>query len=430
MSWHASSGGGGHRSRREPPDRTAGAVRRRYARIWRDAVAPESPHQPSAMPAALRGLRVALVHDYLNQQGGAENVVEVLLDMFPGAPVYTSVYDAAAVSDRWRRVDIRTSFMQRLSPTVKMARTLVPLYPMAFESFDLSEYDLVLSSTTAFAKGIVTRPETCHVCYCNNPTRFLWMYHDYLRYERLPDAIKRVIPLLATPMRVWDQAAAQRPDYFVAGSFNAARRIATYYRRESDVVQPPIDVAEFEASAAPGDYFLVVSRLQPYKRVDLAIEACNRLGLPLHVIGDGHDRARLQRMAGPTIVFQGRVSRDVVRQELTSCRALIFPGEEDFGLTPLEAQASGRPVVAFGRGGALETVRDGVTGVLFHEQTVDALETCLREFDPGRYDPGAARMQAESFDVTRFKERLYGVIARRYTEHRQAYQAMTPNGAT
>jgi glycosyltransferase involved in cell wall biosynthesis len=351
--------------------------------------------------------------------------VEVFAQMFPGAPIYTSVYDPEVMPDVWRTLDIRTSFMQRLSPKLKFTKPLVPLYPAAFELFDLSEFDLVLSSTTAFAKAVVTRPETCHICYCNNPTRFVWMYHDYLRYERLPGAVKRMMPLLATPMRVWDYAAAQRPDYYVAGSYNAARRIAKYYRRESDVVQPPIDVDAFAPSSSRGEFLLVVSRLQPYKRIDLAVEACNRLRLPLRVIGTGPDLERLRRLAGPTVEFLGYASDQTVRESLAACRALLFPGEEDFGLTPLEAQASGRPVIAFGRGGALETVIPGVTGEFFGEQTVDALAAVLDAFDDARYNPHAIREHAVRFGVQSFKERLYAVIESRYGEHRQGLEALS-----
>jgi len=369
------------------------------------------------LPASLRSARVALVHDYLNQAGGAEKVVEIFAEMFPGAPIYTSVYDRERMPAVWRTLDIRTSFMQRITPRVGLAKALVPLYPTAFELFDLSSYDLVLSSTTAFAKGVITRPETCHVCYCNNPTRLVWMYHDYLRYERLPPGARCLLPWLTTPLRVWDYAAAQRVDYFVAGSFNAARRIAKYYRRESDVVQPAIDTTQFHPSDSIEDFFLVVSRLQPYKRIDLAVEACTRLGLPLRIVGSGPDQVRLQRLAGPPVRFLGRVSDAEVQNLLARCRALLFPGEEDFGLTPLEAQASGRPVIAYGVGGVLETVIEGQTGQFFREPTVDALMDVLRNFDD-RYDPAVLRRQAERFDKRVFKERMYGVLSCRYQEYR------------
>lgn len=367
-------------------------------------------------PESLRSLRVALVHDYLNQNGGAERVVEVFTEMFPKAPVFTSVYDAGAMPDRWRSVDIRTSFMQRISPAMRVAKALLPLYPTAFESFDLRNYDLVLSSTTAFAKGVLTRPETCHVCYCNSPSRFLWAYDEYVEFEHFPRVALRVLPWLATPLRMWDFQAAQRVDYFVAGSHNAARRIAKYYRRESDVLQPPVETDRFTTSADVHAFFLVVSRLQPYKRIDLAVEACTRLNLPLHVIGDGPDRSRLERLAGGSVRFFGRVADEEVRRQMSVCRALLFPGEEDFGLTPVEVQASGRPVVAYGAGGALETVRDGETGVYFRPQSVEALCSCLLTLED-HFDSSVLRAHARQFDVDVFKKRMYDLLARRYHEY-------------
>jgi glycosyltransferase involved in cell wall biosynthesis len=379
------------------------------------------------VPESLRSLRVALVHDYLNQPGGAERVVEVFTRMFPDAPLYTSTYDAGSMPDYWRSVDVRTSYLQRLSPSVRLVKAFTPLYPAAFESFDLTGYDLVLSSSTTFAKGVITRPETCHVCYLNNTTRFLWMYHDYIRHERLPPGARAVLPWLSTPIRVWDYAAAQRVDAFVAGSYNAARRIWKYYRRESEVLQPPIDAAAFSPQPDHGDYFLVLARLQPYKRLDLAVEACTRLGLPLHVVGDGPDRSRLQRLAGPTVRFLGRVPDQEVANQLAGCRALIWPGEEDFGLAPLEAQASGRPVIALEAGGALETVKGDETGMFFSTPTVESLVHALESFTD-HYDPAALRRHALRFDQAAFTERLYGLLSRQYDEHQEKLRQISGGG--
>lgn len=373
--------------------------------------------EPTDRPDILRGLKVAIVHDYLNQPGGAETVVDMFADMFPGAPIFTSVYDRERMPDSWKGRDIHTSFMQRISPSLKVAKALVPLYPTAFESFNLSEYDLVLSSTTSFAKGVITPPSTCHVCYCNTPTRFVWMYHDYVAYERLPGPARGLLPWLITPLRTWDYVAAQRVDYFIAGSRNASRRIAKFYRRDSDVVHSPINVADFHPSIARGDFFLVMSRLQPYKRIDLAVEACNRLRVPLRIAGDGPDLARLRGIAGPTVEFLGRVSDTERRNLMGQCRALVFPGEEDYGLTPLEAMASGRPVVAYRGGGALETVEEGVTGVFFDRPHPDSLAAALESLGDD-FDPVAIRMHAEAFDVAVFKRRMFDVLARRYAEYR------------
>jgi glycosyltransferase involved in cell wall biosynthesis len=380
-----------------------------------------------SIPDNLQSLRVALVHDYLNQPGGAEKVVEVFTEMFPEAPLYTSTYDPDSMPDHWRSVDVRTSYLQRLSPSVRLARAFTPLYPAAFESFDLSGYELVLSSTTTFAKGVITRPETFHVSYINNTTRFLWMYHDYVRHERLPFGARALLPWLASPIRVWDYAAAQRVDAFVAGSYNAARRIWKYYRRESDVLQPPIDASAFAPRAGHGDYFLILARLQPYKRIDLAVEACNRLGVPLHVVGDGPDRPRLERLAGSTVRFLGRLADAEVAKQLACCRALIWPGEEDFGLAPLEAQASGRPVIALQAGGALETVIAGETGLFFPEPTVESLVTALASFTDS-FDPAALQRHALQFDKAVFKGRLYSLLSRRYDEHQSAMRRLSSSG--
>ena len=352
-------------------------------------------------------MRVALVHDYLNQEGGAEKVVDVFCSMFPGAPLYTSVFDAKAMSKRWQSVEVRTSFMQKVSPRLKIAKMLLPLYPSAFESFDLTGFDLVLSSCSTFSKGVLTPPGATHVCYCHNTTRPLWMYHEYVAREHLGRGQRAILPPIVSTLRLWDFAAAQRVDHFIANSKTTAARIRKFYRREAVVIEPPIRVAEFEGPECRIEpYFLVVARLQSYKRIDLAIEAANLLRVPLKVAGSGPDEARLRRLAGPTVQFLGRVSNPVRVQLYRRCCALIVPGEEDFGLNALEAQAAGRPVVAFGAGGSLETVVQDVTGVLFAEQSVDALAEALRGFNPVTYDPAACRLQAGRFDESMFKRRL------------------------
>lgn len=352
-------------------------------------------------------MRVALVHDYLNQAGGAEKVVEVFCRMFPEAPVYTSLYDPAAMPDFWRGVDVRTSFMQRLSPRLAIAKRLIMLYPSAFESFDFSGYDLVLSSCSTFSKGVVTHPGTLHLCYCHNSTRFAWMYHEYVAHEGIGALQRALLPVLVSRMRVWDYAAAQRPDHFVANSQTTAARIAKYYRREAPVIPPPIQTADF----AGGDggvepFFLVLSRLQSYKRIDLAVRAARDLGMTLKIVGRGPDEARLRSLGGPGVEFLGRVPDQERVRLLQRCSALIVPGKEDFGIVSLEAQAAGRPVIAFAAGGSLETVIDGQTGSFFHEPTVDALREALREFRVDRFEPAVCRANAARFDVEEFTRRL------------------------
>jgi glycosyltransferase involved in cell wall biosynthesis len=352
-------------------------------------------------------MRVALVHDYLNQAGGAEKVARVFCDLFPGAPLFTSVYDAAAMPDAWRAVDVRTSFLQHLSPRLKVAKMLLPLYPAAFESFDLRGYDLVLSSCSTFAKGVLTSPGSVHVSYCHNTNRPLWMYHDYVAHESLGRLQRAVLPAIMGPLRLWDLAAAQRVDHFVANSRATAERIAKFYRRDALVLEPPIRLAEFAGETVPPEeYFLIISRLQSYKRLDIAVEAASRSSLPLVVAGRGPDAARLRALAGPTVRFVGAVSDAERVRLLKRCRALIVPGREDFGLTSLEAQAAGRPVIAYAQGGSLETVVPGQTGLLFGSQGADALAALLQAFDATAFSADACRAQAARFDEPVFKQRL------------------------
>lgn len=353
-------------------------------------------------------MSIALVHDYLFEQGGAENVVEVLLDIFPDAPLYTSIYDPEVMSPAFRRHQVRTSFLQRITRRKAHAKALLPLYVPAFSSFDLSQYDVVLSSASSFAKFIRVRPDARHLCLCYTPTRFLWTPDAYLANHVRSYYWPLLRPLLCR-LRAADFAAAQRVDRFIAISGVVAERIRTCYGRDAEVIYPPVDCSRFHPRnrVAPAEpYYLVVSRLLPYKRVDLAVQACSRLQLPLVIVGDGPDRRRLERLSGPTVRFVGRRPDDEVRRYLATCQALLFPGEEDFGLTAVEAQASGRPVIAFAGGGALETVIDGRTGLLFREQTVDALTAVLADFQQWSFDTTAVRQNALRFDTAVFREQI------------------------
>jgi glycosyltransferase involved in cell wall biosynthesis len=372
-------------------------------------------------------MKVALVHDYLNQMGGAERVVLAFHDIFPDAPLYTSIYDPQRVDPAFRTMDIRTTFMQQLPLVTKHHQPYLPLYPLAMESLDLRGYDLVLSSSSAFGKGVITRPETMHICYCHTPMRWCWNYDEYVEREHLGGVARRVLPLLISSMRVWDQTSSMRVDSFIANSPVVAERIKKYYRREAVIIPPPVDVSRFpfDSMTQPEDYFLIVSRLIPYKRIDLAIEACNQLGLPLVIIGSGRDLPRLQKLAGPTIRFMGRLSDQEVLHYFTHCRAFLFPGEEDFGITPLEAQAAGRPVIAYGAGGALASIIEGVTGTFFSEQTADSLAEVLTTFDPRHYNPQSIRNHALEFDMPRFRRRILQFIEAKMSEHKVP-EARTP----
>ena len=360
----------------------------------------------------VRSPRVALVASWLNQYGGAERVLEVVHDLFPAAPVFTSTYWPAAMPPGYRDWDIRASFLDRLPFARQNQRWLLPLYPAAFESLDLRGYDIILSITSAFAHGVHVPAGGRHICYCLTPARFLWNYGEYVERERIGRLPRAILPLFIRSLRAWDRHAADRVTRFCAISKKVRERIAACYQRDAAIVYPPVDVERFSISRAPGDYFLILSRLVPYKRIDLAVQAFNALGLPLVIAGNGRDRARLQEKAKPNVRFLGRVSDGEGRDLLSRCRAFLFPGEEDFGITPLEANASGRPVIAFAGGGALDSTIEGVTGEFFREPTAAALAQVVSAFDDRKYDPHAIRKHAEKFGVGVFKEELLDQMAK------------------
>ncbi len=351
--------------------------------------------------------RVALVHDWLNQVGGAESVLETLVGMFSGAPVYTSIYAPEIMPAHYRSWDIRTTFMQRLPDIRRHHQVYMPVYPLAFRALRMAGYDLILSNKSGFCHFVATPPNARHVCYCLTPTRFLWQYETYREREALPPAADLALRPVVSTLRRWDYAAAQRVSHFVAISTEVQKRIRDYYGRDSTIIFPPVDLTRFLPRAeAAGDYFLAGGRLIPYKRVDLAVRACSELGLKLLVYGDGRDRPALEKMAGPSVTFLGRVPWDELACLFQGARAFIFPGREDFGIAPLEAQAAGRPVIAYAGGGALDTVLPGKTGEFFADQTVESLEAALLAFEPASYDPAACRENAERFGTERFEREL------------------------
>jgi glycosyltransferase involved in cell wall biosynthesis len=358
--------------------------------------------------------RIALVHDWLNQLGGAENVLETLVGMFPGAPVFTSMYAPERMPAAYRAWDIRTTFMQRLPGVTTRHQAYMPIYPLAFSRMNLAGYDLILSNKSGFCHGVPAPAGAVHVCYCLTPTRFLWQYELYRERERLGAAVNLVMRGLMAPLRKWDYAAAQRVHHFIAISTEIRERIRRFYGRDSTIIFPPVDMDCYQpADEPPGDYFLAGGRLIPYKRTDLAVQACTELGLRLLVFGEGRDRAELERIAGPTVSFLGRVSCDQLAQLYAHARAFIFPGLEDFGIAPVEAQAAGRPVIAFRGGGALDTVIPGKTGEFFAAPTVESLAAALTAFDPANYDPAACRANAERFGAERFEHELREFVERR-----------------
>ena len=357
-------------------------------------------------------MRVALVHDYLNQMGGAERVVESFHRLWPEAPIFTTIADRDALPASLRDADIRVSWMQRLPGWKRHYRAFLPLYPLAIEAMDLRGYDVIVSSSSAWAKAVRTPVGAVHVCYCHTPMRWVWDYEHYVAREGFGVLTRLALPPVIGALRAWDVRTAARPTHIVVNSHLVQDRVQRCWGRTSEVLHPPVDTGRFAVGEGPGRSHLVVARLAHYKRIDLAVAAFTALGLPLEIIGDGPARAALEAMAGPTITFRGRVDDAGVARAMRDCRALVFPGEEDFGITPLEANASGRPVIAFGSGGALETVRDGVTGVLFGAQTADALARAVERAESVAWDAPAIRRHADAFSVAHFEARFRGIVER------------------
>jgi glycosyltransferase involved in cell wall biosynthesis len=367
-------------------------------------------------------VRLALVHDYLTEMGGAERVVYALTRMFPEAQLYTSVYDSRACPDFADR-DVRTTFMQGFTRRKALTKGLFPLFPAAFRRLDLSGFDVVISSSSGFAHHVRVPASALHVCYCHNPPRFLWQPDDYFRSRRVA---QHLLGPALWRLRRLDLMAAQNVDAYVANSATVAARIRATYGRDADVIHPPVDVSRYEITSERSSKFLVVSRLLAYKRIDLAVEAATRTGLPLDVFGDGPERRRLERVAGPSVRFLGRRDDDFVQRALARCTALLLPGIEDFGLTPVEAQASGRPPVAFATGGALETVRDGETGFLFSEPTCEALTAAMRRASSEQLAPERLRTWAENFDSAAFERRLNSFLAERGEPKQKGFGPQLP----
>jgi glycosyltransferase involved in cell wall biosynthesis len=364
---------------------------------------------------------------------GGERVVEALCELFPQADLFALVADRKTLSPELQKHKLTTSFLQKLPGSRKWHRYMLPLYPLAVEQFDLRRYDLVISSESGPAKGVLTGPETLHLCYCHTPMRYIWdFYQEYENGSGLGPLRKLVFGLTAHYARLWDHASASRVDYFAANSHRVASRIKKYYRREAEVIHPPVDVARAQLAGNIEDYYLIVGQLVNYKRVDLAIEACNQLGRTLRIVGVGEEYQRLRRTAGKTVNFLGALSDEEVQNQYAHCRALLFPGEEDFGIVPVEAQASGRPVIAFGKGGARETVigadRDELaipersTGLFFGEQRADSLVKAILKFEAEErhFSPSFIRAHAEQFDKKHFLKKMGSFVAEKLEEYCEA----------
>lgn len=358
-------------------------------------------------------MRVALVHDYLVQGlRGAERVLMVLHEMWPQAPVYTLVYDAEAMGPEFSDWDIRTSFIQRIPGGIKHYQKLIALMPAAVERLRLTGYDLIISDSSAWVKSARQRPDAIHICYCYSPARFLWHWSkEYIASLPTVAPAKWVARGMLPALRWWDKRTAQRPTHLIAISAAVRERIRSYWGRDAVIIHPPVDTSSFQPEDCDEDYYLVVAALNPYKKVDLAVEAFNKLRKPLVVIGDGPMRAHIGRIAGPTITLRGKVTEEELRRYYARCRAFVMPQEEDFGLAPVEAMSAGRPVIAYAAGGALETVVDGETGVLFREQTVESLIQAVRQFESNYFDKARCRARAEEFDTQHFRKRFEAFVA-------------------
>jgi len=366
-------------------------------------------------------IKVALVHDWLTGRRGGEKVLEVLAEIFPQAPIYTLFHFPNSQLPEIEKKEIHTSFLQRAPFIRRFYRYYLPLFPLAIELFDLQAYDLIISSSHCVAKGIIARPESLHVAYIHSPMRYAWnQYHAYFSPQRLSLLKRLLIPPQIHYLRLWDVASSARVDYFVANSLHVARRIERYYRRQAEVIYPPADTEFFFPAAdnSKEDYFLIVSALVPYKRIDLAIEAFNRLGWSLVIIGQGPEEKKLKRLAGPSIRFLKNVSDEELRCYYQRARGFILPGEEDFGLATVEAQACGTPVVAYGRGGSAEIVLPEVTGILFEELTVESLLEALDKFTRLPFNKAAIRQQAEKFSRHIFRNKMIDLINRLWLNHR------------
>ncbi len=364
-------------------------------------------------------MKVALVHDYLSQDGGAERVLKAFHELWPEAPIFVLFYDKKKIIG-FENAKIKQSFISKLPFNKTKYQWYLPWMPLATERHNLHEFDVVISSTSAFAKGVLTRPDTLHISYCHTPTRYLWTdTHEYieeLKYNRL---VKAFLPKLIHHLRIWDKMSVDRVDHFIANSGTVKNRIQKYYRRDSDIIYPPADIDNFEVSGEIGDYYVTGGRLVPYKRFDLVIQVFNRLGWPLKIFGDGQETENLRKLAKDNIKFLGRIDDREKARLLSRARAFIHPQVEDLGITPIESMATGRPVIAYPVGGAGETIIPGETGVFFKEQTWESLFDVILHFNYENWDSEKIRNRAEKFSADNFKDRTKRYVEDRYEEFRQ-----------
>lgn len=362
--------------------------------------------------------KTAIIHDWVCNYGGADRVLERLLQIMPGSPVYIGCYMEEQLSPVLKEADLRPSFLQKKQNQKKdNHQKFLPLMPAAFEEFDLNEYDIVVSDSSCCAKGVITNPNTMHICYCHTPMRYAFeFYYEYT--EDMNPLKRKLIKYFMNYLRLWDVISANRVDYFVANSKNVANRIRKHYAREAKVIYPPVDISYFSPKDEDENYYLCVSRIIKHKRIDLVVDAFNILGLELYVIGEGTELKKLKKVAKGNIHLLGRQSDSVVKDYYSKCKAFIFPTEEDFGITPVEAQACGRPVIAYSKGGALETVIDGVTGIFFDEQSVESLIGAVQRLEKISMKKESCRQNAEQFSCERYDTEMKNFIEEKWREYK------------
>jgi glycosyltransferase involved in cell wall biosynthesis len=359
-------------------------------------------------------MRIALVHEFLNQLGGAERVLQNFLEIWPDAEVHVLLYNKDKTHNEFERYKKKVSYLNVIPGIKQHPRLFLALMPGAIESFRFDDYDLVFSDSSSFAKGVKT--DKLHICYCHTPTRFLWTEPEYLNSQKYPGIFKGLGKLLLPRLKKWDFAAAQRPNFFIANSVNVQNRIKKYYQRDSVVIFAPVDTDFFTPVSAKQNYFFTASRLEPYKKIETVIEAFNELDKTLKIAGTGTDLERLKAMAGANIEFLGRVTDEELRKYYSEAQAFIFPAEEDAGIMPLEAQACGTPVVALGKGGALETIKQGITGEFFSEQSAESLRAVVNNFDSSKYNSQTIRTHALQFDKKIFQKKIKEFIEEKYQD--------------
>ncbi|MEL6150921.1 MAG: glycosyltransferase [Chloroflexota bacterium] len=373
-------------------------------------------------------MKLALVHDWLNQMGGAEDVLEVLVDLYPESPVYTSIYDPLKMPESYREWDIRTLWVNNMPAIHNHHQPYLPLYPAAWTSLDMSAYDVVLSNKSGFCHVFRHDASTLHICYCLAPTRYVWQVDSYLKREGYGRGVRAAISPMIALLRFWDFTATRSVNHFIAISTAIQQRIKAYYRRNSVIIYPPVETERFEPAPRHDDYFLCVSRLIPYKRIDLAVQAATKLGVPLKIAGRGRALDDLKEIAGPTVEFLGYVPDEDLNDLMARCKAFIFPGLEDFGIAPVQAMAAGRPVIAYAGGGALDTVKPGVTGELFHTQDAESLAKVMENFDAAAYSPATLRREAEQYDRSIFEREIASFVEQAHdaTHTRKPFQWEKP----